>query len=132
MPNKQQIAEQALAQSGLKVEKLSSEQRKKIVNKIVKRLPPGRRLETRAVASFGCTACEIGLNVLVGAPIAVIVAAGVLAVGPEAAVAVTVAEFFGADAATVATAINGALAGGGGASVEGVIFALCQAFGACE
>lgn len=45
---------------------------------------------------------------------------------------VAIAEFFGVGAAAVAAAINGALAGGGVATVEGIIATLCENFGACK
>jgi hypothetical protein len=135
MKEQQQMAEQALEQSGLKVEKLSPQQHQEILDKLSERLspPPAAQasddLEMFSI-NIGCIACEVGLNVVAAIPIGALIVAGV-AVGPELAAVVTIAGFFGVSAASVATVINTALAAGGGASVEGVIASLCESFGAC-
>ncbi len=88
--------------------------------------------EALAQESFSCIACMVGLNIVAAVPIGIAIAAGV-AVAPEAAVVVAIASWFGegVTAAAVATVLNTVIGAGGGASVEGALEALCEAFGAC-
>lgn len=77
--------------------------------------------------SVGNLACKAGLNVVVGGLIVGAVAAGAV-VGPEAAVVLAIVRFLGGRiaASTVAGIINGAIGGGGGASVEEIISEICS------
>ncbi|MBN2881800.1 hypothetical protein JXM83_07160 [Candidatus Woesearchaeota archaeon] len=81
-------------------------------------------------ASFACISCKVGLNIVAGGLIAVALVAGV-AVTPEAAVCVAIAEFFGAEASSIAIILNTAIGSGVVSGVEDVITTLCIKFGAC-
>lgn len=136
MSSTPEAAEAALAQSGLKVEQLNPQQKAQALAAVQAALPApasgGLPGETMLFSiNVGCIACKAALNVLGGAAIAAALAAGV-AVGPEATVVVAIAEFFGVDATAVAAFLTRLFTAGAGASVEGVIAALCQEFGACS
>ena len=82
---------------------------------------------TTELLDVGQFTCKVGLNVVLGALIATAIAAGVV-VGPEAAVVAAIVRFVGGRvaAATIAKIINGAIAGGGAASVEEIISEICS------
>lgn len=128
-------AKQALEQSCLDVNKLSEEQKNQILDKL--QSLPDRFSDTEDLTStdWGCIGCEVGLNVLIAAPLLGVIAAGVT-IGPEAAIVITVLGWLGTGttvtAASIAIAINTALGVAGGATVEGIILAICQAIGACQ
>ena len=95
-----------------------------------------RLTEEQIVGGAACFICEGALNVACGALIGGIIAAGIVAIGPETAVVVAVVaalDVIGITAAAtvVAGIISGALAAAGGVTVEGVIYAICVGVGAC-
>lgn len=95
-------------------------------------------------SSIGCTACEIGLNVGIGAVVAGVVAAfiagSILTAGALDAALVPVvgliAAATGLDAAAITSVFSAVLIGGGAAggaaAVEAIISRLCSAMGACS
>jgi hypothetical protein len=113
------------------MEHFAPEQMKEIMSRTQVALERSRSL-TPVIASLNikCMSCEVGLNMGAGAIIAALIGAGIV-VGPELAGVVAIAEATGLEAATVATIINGAIAGGGGTTVESIIYELCHAMGAC-
>jgi len=132
------LAQESLENSGLKIENFTEVQKDEALVAIqekIRAIQDQKPVIPGAVSffsvNFACISCEVGLNVVAGAGIAAIIVAGV-AVAPEALVVVAIAEFFGVGAAAVAAVINGALAGGGIATVEGIIATLCENFGACK
>ncbi len=135
------LAQESLENSGLKIENFTEVQKDEALVAIQEKI---RAIQDQKPVipgdvsffsvNFACRFCKVGLNVVAGAGIAAIVVAGV-AVAPEALVVVAIAEFFGVGAAAavvVAAVINGALAGGGIATVEGIIATRCENFGACK
>jgi len=132
------LAQKSLENSGLKLKSLTQTQREEVLAAIqekIKVIQDQKPAIPGAVSffsiNFACIACEAGLNVLGGAAIAAAIVAGV-AVAATAPWVAAIAAYFGVEAAGVATVINGALGGGGGATVEGVIATLCENFGACN
>lgn len=83
--------------------------------------------------SVGCVACEAAVNAVVAIPIGALIVAGTVTVGPETAVVGVLSTLFSsATTAEIATVINGALAASGGATVEGVVSAICEYVGCCS
>jgi hypothetical protein len=129
------LSQQALNQSRLNLSALTEAEQSEILTGIQNRLSasqsqaPSGTTELFSV-SFGCIACEVGLNTVLGAAIAAIIAAGVV-IGPETIGIALIVRITGLGAQTVATILNGALGGGGAVTAEGIITELCQAMGTC-
>lgn len=139
-------AEEALEQSGLRIEELTEDQKEEILrqlrffesennmNSLALMLATDAESEAALIQKtsgfdFRCVACIVTLNVVYGTLIGGLAVAGV-AVSAELAVVVEIAGLLGVGAEAVASVITEAIKGGL-RSVPVIINNLCKSFGAC-